>query len=62
MRVNEQAGDDVTLLGCYSSEQGAQFRIGRARLLPGCAEEPDCFIVDRYAVDHDDWVEGYVAS
>jgi hypothetical protein len=62
VRINEQAGDDVKLLGCYSSAQPANFRIERARLLPGFAEEPDCFIVARYEVDRYEWAEGYVTA
>ena len=60
VRIDEQAGDDVKLLGCYSTEECAQERIDRARLLPGFAEEPDCFTVSRYVIDRDEWTEGFV--
>jgi len=62
VRIDEQAGDDVKLLGCYSTEARAHERIGRARLSPGFAEEPDCFTISRYTVDQDEWAEGYVTS
>jgi hypothetical protein len=60
VRIDEQAGDDVKLLGCYSSKQRANDRIERARLFSGFAQESDCFTVTRYEVDHDEWAEGYV--
>jgi hypothetical protein len=47
VRVDEQAGQKVMLLGCYSTEERAMERIARARLLPGFADEPDCFTVSR---------------
>ncbi|SEK46086.1 hypothetical protein [Streptacidiphilus jiangxiensis] len=58
--VDEQDGDDVTLLGIYSSEAGAGERMLRARLLPGFAAEPDCFHLGEYDLDRDHWTEGFV--
>jgi hypothetical protein len=60
VRIDEQTGDDVKLLGCYSTEERAKERIGRARLLPGFADEPECFTIGRSEVDRDEWPEGYV--
>ena len=60
VRIDEQAGDEVMLLGCYSTEEGANERITRARLLPGFADEPECFTINRHEVDRDAWTEGYV--
>jgi hypothetical protein len=57
--IDPEAGDDVKLLGCYSSDGKAQSRIDRARGLPGFREEPDCFFVDRYVVDRDEWASGF---
>ncbi|MFF3563044.1 hypothetical protein ACFYXS_23665 [Streptomyces sp. NPDC002574] len=37
LHIDEQDGDDVKLLGIYSTEQKAEERIPRARLLPGSA-------------------------
>jgi hypothetical protein len=31
-----------------------------ARLLPGFHEEPDCFLIDRYSLDEDLWIDGFV--
>lgn len=60
LRINEQDGDDVKILGVYSDADGAQGRIERARSEPGFKNEPDCFIVDKYTVGKDLWSEGFV--
>ncbi|MFF8599974.1 hypothetical protein ACF065_25570 [Streptomyces sp. NPDC015232] len=57
--VDERDGDDVKLLGVYSSSAKAEERMRRARLLPGFADEPDCFVVDEYTVDEDEWADGF---
>ncbi|MEV7182359.1 hypothetical protein [Kitasatospora sp. NPDC093679] len=58
--LDEQDGDDAKLLGVYSTEALAEERIHRARLLPGFAEEPDCFHIGEYTLDRDEWTEGFV--
>lgn len=50
---DEEDGDDVKLLGVYSTEQKARDRVLRARELPGFQDEPDCFLVDASAVDEE---------
>ncbi|MEJ8640635.1 hypothetical protein WKI68_02625 [Streptomyces sp. MS1.HAVA.3] len=60
--ADEQAGDDVKLLGTYSTPEAARDRIERARLLPGFREEPTCFYVEESVVDQDEWIEGYVTD
>lgn len=57
---DEDEGDDLKILGVYSTEQRALDRIERARQLPGFAEEPDCFMIDCYVVDQDQWSDGFV--
>jgi hypothetical protein len=59
---DEQAGDDVKLLGVYSIEIEAQARIASARMLPGFSDEPDCFQVTPYTLDKDQWTEGFPAA
>jgi hypothetical protein len=56
---DEEDGDDLKILGVYSTERGARERIERARNTPGFAEEPDCFLIDTYVVDRDQWAEGF---
>ncbi|MEV6400268.1 hypothetical protein AB0M39_36725 [Streptomyces sp. NPDC051907] len=57
--IDEQDGDDAKLLGVYSSPAKAEERIRRARLLPGFAAEPECFVVDDYILDEDEWTDGF---
>jgi hypothetical protein len=57
---DEEEGDDLKILGIYSSEHAAQERIGRARTQPGFREEPDCFLIDPYTLDEDRWIEGFI--
>ncbi|MFF9070269.1 hypothetical protein ACF09E_33490 [Streptomyces sp. NPDC014891] len=57
--VDEQEGDDAKLLGVYSSRVKAEERMRRARLLPGFADEPDCFVVDDHVLDEDEWPDGF---
>jgi hypothetical protein len=59
---DEQDGDDVKLLGVYSTEQKARESLARARELPGFRDEPDCFLIDPYTLDKDDWAEGFVTA
>ena len=30
--------------------------------MPGFRDEPDCFLIDRYAIDEDRWPEGFVTE
>jgi len=60
--ADEQAGDDVKLLGAYSSEAKANERMREARALPGFDAEPQCFFADRYELDHDEWTTGYMPA
>jgi hypothetical protein len=57
---DEQMGDDVKLLGVYSSDAAARSRIESARTLPGFRDEPHCFQIVPQTIDKDDWTEGFV--
>ncbi|WP_037676238.1 hypothetical protein [Streptomyces globisporus] len=59
MFISERDGDDVKLLGIYSSHAKAEGRIRQARLLPGFADEPECFVIDDYTLDEDEWTAGF---
>ncbi|GAA4572121.1 hypothetical protein GCM10023176_34360 [Micromonospora coerulea] len=58
---DEEDGDDLKILGLYSSEARAEDRIERARKLPGFRAEPDCFYISHYTVDQDEWNDGFVS-
>ncbi|TKV57792.1 hypothetical protein FDO65_16790 [Nakamurella flava] len=55
----ETDGDDVKLLGVFSTRDRADERIALARTQPGFRDEPDCFLVDAYTVDLPAWDEGF---
>ncbi|WP_430781744.1 DUF7336 domain-containing protein [Actinoplanes sp. G11-F43] len=57
---DEEEGDDLKILGAYSSEQKAQQRLVSARESPGFRDEPNCFLIDRYTLDEDRWAEGFI--
>jgi hypothetical protein len=62
--VHELPGgeDDAELIGVYSSQESAARAQQRAAARPGFREAPDGFCIDRYTVDQDCWVEGYVTD
>jgi hypothetical protein len=57
---DESDGDDVKLLGFYSTLERVEERVRQARLLPGFRDEPECFYFDPYELDEDCWTEGFV--
>lgn len=57
---DESDGDDVKLLGIYSTLERVEERVRQARLLPGFRDEPECFHFDPYELDADEWTEGFV--
>lgn len=58
--ADEEEGDDVKLLGVYSTREKATARINRARQLEGFRDEPECFYIDEYALDEDQWTDGFI--
>jgi hypothetical protein len=57
----EDGGEDVKLVGVYSSEERAREAVDRLSRKPGFRDHPDSFQIDRYRVDSDQWTEGFVA-
>lgn len=54
--------EDAKLIGVYSSPELAEQARQRALKQPGFRDEPTGFLVDCYAVDEDNWREGYVTQ
>lgn len=50
----------VKVIGIYSSEALAEAAVQRTRVLPGFADEPDGFTIQRYELDKDHWPRGFV--
>lgn len=57
--AEEEEGDNVKLLGVYSSRENAVARIEQAREQEGFRDEPRCFYVSEYELDRDSWEEGF---
>jgi hypothetical protein len=52
--------EDTKLIGAYSSEANAQRAVERLLSAPGFRDTPGGFSIDRYELDEDNWVEGFV--
>jgi hypothetical protein len=52
--------EDAKLIGVYSSKTQAQVAKKRMVLLPGFAEHPRSFVIDKYEIGKDHWAEGFV--
>jgi len=50
----------VKVIGLYSSRVMAEEAMGRARGLPGFAQEPEGFTIEQYELDKDHWPRGFV--
>ena len=56
----EDESEDVKLIGVYSSEDAATSAVERLRQRPGFCDTPDGFQIDRYRIDEDRWVSGFI--
>ncbi|HYN29464.1 MAG TPA: hypothetical protein VES95_06295 [Dermatophilaceae bacterium] len=56
----DEGSDDVKLVGVDSSQEAAATAATRAPSWPGFSDEPDCFTIDTYTVDEDNWTDGFV--
>lgn len=52
--------EDIKIIGIYSSEKKAKLAIKRFSIMPGFRDSIDGFHIDKYKLDADNWVEGYV--
>jgi hypothetical protein len=57
---DEEEGDDLKILGAYSTDEKAKDRMVKARSLPGFHDEQDCFLINHYTLDEDRWTDGFV--
>lgn len=56
----DEENEDVKFIGVYSSEETAAAAVSRLAAQPGFRETTGGFHVDRYTVDEDHWVGGFV--
>ena len=55
-------GEDVKLVGVYSSREMAEAAVARLGLQPGFCDSMDGFSVDEDRLDQDQWAEGFVEA
>lgn len=55
-------GEDVRMIGAFSSEIEAQRAISQFRHAPGYASSAEGFSVDRYEMNKLNWHEGFVTD
>jgi hypothetical protein len=54
---------DTKTLGIYSTREKAELAIQFFKTLPGFKDYPDdCFCIDEYELDKNEWGEGFVAD
>lgn len=58
--IDGQVAEDSKLIGCYSSRTNAEAAIARLADKPGFRDHPQGFCIDRYVVDEDHWVDGFI--
>lgn len=58
----EDGTEDVKLIGVYRSRENAEKAIVRLSYQPGFRDTKDGFSIDKYELDKDQWVEGYVTN
>jgi len=52
--------ENVKLIGIYETEELANAAVVKAKTLPGFEDYPDGFHVDKYELNQDHWLEGFV--
>lgn len=52
-------GEDVKLLGVYSSRQKAEEALNASVTLPGFSDQPAGFLITPYELDDRAWIGGY---
>ncbi|SDK12678.1 hypothetical protein SAMN04487898_106113 [Pedobacter sp. ok626] len=55
-------GEDVKLIGVYSSIDEANSAMERKRIFEGFKDHKDGFEVSTYTLDSDSWTEGFVTQ
>jgi len=55
-------GEDIKLIGVYSSAEGANLAVERAGCLNGFKDHKDGFEVSKSIIDKDEWQDGFVTE
>lgn len=59
---NLPGGEDVKMIGIYSTEKKAIAAQSRAELLEGFKDSKEGFEISRNKIDQDEWVSGFVTE
>ena len=57
-----ESGEEVKLIGIYSSPEIAHREIEKLKEQPGFRSLPEHFSVDEYKLDQTNWSEGYISE
>ncbi|WP_443946597.1 hypothetical protein ACJVDH_05680 [Pedobacter sp. AW1-32] len=62
--VNEnlEDGEDVKLIGAYSTREKAEEALSRSIRLEGFKDFPEGFEISAYKLDKDEWTSGFVTE
>lgn len=52
--------EETKIIGIYSSKAKAEETIERFKNIIGFKEHQDCFYIDEYDIDKDNWIEGFI--
>lgn len=55
-----ESGEDVKLIGVYSTMSTAEEALSRTKILEGFKEQPENFEISRKELDKDGWTFGFV--
>ena len=54
--------EERKLIGVYSSEANANAARRRVETQPGFCDRPDGFAIDRYELNKEHWIEGFMTT
>jgi hypothetical protein len=60
VRETEDGGEDVKVLGIFSTTQAVDDAISMLMSQPGFSDSPEGFQVDDYELDEVQWTKGFV--
>lgn len=59
-QMEELDCEETKVIGIYSTREHAEQAQERLKRAEGFRDYPDCFYIDKYVLDKDHWVEGFV--
>lgn len=61
VHTSSSGKEDVKLIGIYETEDDARAAVARLSQQPGFRAHPHGFHIDRYELNKDHWVEGFIS-